>query len=277
MTTERAPLGFGREAKLTYEGYLKVGELLKLQELQSSPPDRDELLFIIVHQVHELWFKLVLWELDHAVAALLANAPRRARHHVERVIEIQRSTLDAIHILETMSSSDFLRFRERLAPASGFQSAQFRELEFLCGHKRTSVLPDHEGASRARLERRLGEPTLEDAFYALLRKRGFALPERVAGGDEKARSEKAIAALLPIYRRPDQHPEEFDLAERLLGMDEQLALWRLHHVTMVERMIGAKTGTGGSTGVPYLASTTKHRAFPDLWALRTSLEPEQKT
>jgi tryptophan 2,3-dioxygenase len=272
MSQSPALGGFGREPKLTYEGYLKVAELLSLQKTQSQPPDRDELLFIIVHQVHELWFKLILWELDHAVEALLANAARRARHHVNRVIEIQRSTLDAIHILETMSSSDFLRFRDRLAPASGFQSAQFRELEFLCGHKRASVLDDHTGEGRARLERRLAAPTLEDAFYALLRLRGFSLPERTTGLDETERSRRAVDALLPIYRGPDDHPEEFDLAEALVSLDEQLALWRLHHVTMVERMIGGKTGTGGSTGVPYLLSTTKHRAFPDLWALRTRLE-----
>lgn len=275
MTTERAEKGFGQEAKLTYEGYLQVPQLLQLQHPQSSPPDRDELLFIIVHQVHELWFKQILWELDHAVAALVANQPRRAKHHVKRVVTIQRSTLEAIHILETMSSSDFLRFRDRLNPASGFQSGQFRELEFLCGHKRSSVLSDHVGEARARLEKRLAEPSLEDAFYALLRQRGFALPERKPGQDEKARSDRAVAALLPIYRRPDEHAEEFDLAENLVAMDEQLLLWRLHHVTMVERMIGAKMGTGGSSGVPYLQATTRHRAFPDLWALRTQLEPEK--
>jgi tryptophan 2,3-dioxygenase len=226
-----------------------------------------------VHQVHELWFKLILWELDNAVRVLLAGEARRATHHVRRVVEIQRSTLEAIHILETMSSADFLRFRDHLNPASGFQSAQFRELEFLCGHKRTNVLDDHKGDARARLERRLGEPSLEDAFYELLRKRGIAVPRKADGLPEDERRRRAIAALLPIYKRPDDHADVFDLAEALVSMDEQLALWRLHHVTMVERMIGGKTGTGGSSGVPYLASTTKHRAFPDLWALRTDLTP----
>jgi tryptophan 2,3-dioxygenase len=263
--------GFGREPKLTYEGYLKIPELLSLQQRKSTPPDRDEFLFIIVHQVHELWFKLILWELDGAIAAMDKDVPRRATQHVKRVVEIQRSILDAIHVLETMSSSDFLRFRDHLAPASGFQSGQFRELEFLAGHKRAAVLADHEGEARARLERRLAQPSLEDAFYAFLRRSGIAVPERSVPEDDRAR--RAIAALLPIYQRPDEHAPLFDLAEALVSMDEQLLLWRLHHVTMVERMIGGKTGTGGSTGVPYLASTARHRAFPDLWAVRTALTP----
>ncbi|MBI3722372.1 tryptophan 2,3-dioxygenase [bacterium] len=265
--------GFGREPLLTYEGYLKIGELLSLQQSLSKPPDRDELLFIIVHQVHELWFKLILWELDHAVESMQGGQPRRATHHVRRVAEIQRSILEAIHILETMSSADFLRFRDHLNPASGFQSAQFREIELLAGHKRESVLKDHEGEARKRLERRLAEPTLEEAFYDLLRKRGIAVPRAADGLPEDERRRRAVAALLPIYKRSDEHAEIFDLAEALVAMDEQLLLWRLHHVTMVERMIGSKVGTGGSSGVPYLASTTKHRAFPDLWALRTELTP----
>ncbi len=263
--------GFGREPRLTYEGYLKIPELLSLQQALSRPADRDELLFIVVHQVHELWFKLILWELDHAVAAMDGDQPRRATHNVHRVVEIQRSILDAIHILETMSSSDFLRFRDHLAPASGFQSAQFREIEFLAGHKRASILSEQSPGARARLEKRLAEPTLEDAFYALLRRRAIAVPG--AGLPEEERHRQAMAALLPIYRRPDEHAELFDLAEALIEMDEQLALWRLHHVTMVERMIGGKPGTGGSSGVAYLATTTRHRAFPDLWALRTELTP----
>jgi tryptophan 2,3-dioxygenase len=264
--------GFGVEPKLTYEGYLEIGKLLSIQNPQSKPADRDELLFIVVHQVHELWFKLILHELDQAKDAMGKDLARRATQHIRRVVEIQRATLDAIHILETMSSSDFLRFRDHLNPASGFQSGQFRELEFVCGHKRTSVLDDHKGEARARLERRLGEPSLEDAFYGLLAKHGFSVPPR-GSMPEPARTQKAVAALLPIYKRPDEHAALFDLGEALLSMDEQLALWRLHHVTMVERMIGNKQGTGGSAGVAYLMSTTKGRAFPDLWALRTELTP----
>src|SRR5581483_8699918 len=170
--------GFGVAPKLTYEGYLEVRKLLSIQNPQSKPADRDELLFIVVHQVHELWFKLILHELDQAKVAMADDLPRRATQHIRRVVEIQRATLDAIHILETMSSSDFLRFRDHLNPASGFQSGQFRELEFICGHKRASVLDDHQGEARARLERRLVEPSLEDSFYALLRKKGFAVPAR---------------------------------------------------------------------------------------------------
>jgi tryptophan 2,3-dioxygenase len=264
--------GFGVAPKLTYEGYLEIQKLLSLQHPQSKPADRDELLFIIVHQVHELWFKLIIHELDQAKEALAKDQARRATHHVRRVLEIQRSTLDAIHVLETMSSSDFLRFRDHLNPASGFQSAQFRELEVLLGHKRTSVLADHQGEAKARIEKRLSEPTIEDAFYALLRRKGFAVPEREAT-PEPERAKKTLEALLPIYKRPDDNAELFDLAEALVGMDEQLSLWRLHHVTMVERMIGNKPGTGGSTGVQYLLTTTHRKAFPDLWALRTELTP----
>jgi tryptophan 2,3-dioxygenase len=267
--------GFGVEPKLTYEGYLEIAKLLSLQHPRSQPADRDELLFIVVHQVHELWFKLILHEIDQAKEALASDLVRRATHHVRRVVEIQRSTLEAIHILETMSSSDFLRFRDHLNPASGFQSAQFRELEFVVGLKREAVLGDHVGAARERLERRLEEPSLEDSFYALLRRSGFAVPER-GSLPEAERQRRAIEALLPIYRRPDEHAGLFDLAEALVTLDEQLSLWRLHHVTMVERMIGNKPGTGGSTGVAYLLTTTKNRAFPDLWALRTELTPPSK-
>jgi tryptophan 2,3-dioxygenase len=264
--------GFGVEPKLTYEGYLEVKKLLSLQNPQSKPADRDELLFIVVHQVHELWFKLILHELDGARDAMAKDLARRATGHIRRVVEIQRATLDAIHILETMSSSDFLRFRDHLNPASGFQSGQFRELEFILGHKRPNVLDDHQGEARARLERRMKEPSLEDAFYALLAKHGFQVPARGSMPDTE-RTKAAVLALLPIYRKPDEHPALFDLAEALVSLDEQLLLWRLHHVTMVERMIGNKPGTGGSTGVSYLMATTKGRAFPDLWALRTELTP----
>ncbi len=264
--------GFGVAPKLTYDGYLEIGKLLSLQKPQSSPPDRDELLFIVVHQVHELWFKVILHELDQAREAMDKDLARRATHHVERVVEIQRATLDAIHILETMSSSDFLRFRDHLNPASGFQSAQFRELELMCGHKRASVLDDHGPEARKRLERRLAEPSLEDAFYSLLRRSGFEALTR-GSHPEPERTRRTVAALLPIYQKPDEHALFFDLAEALMSLDEQLSLWRLHHVTMVERMIGNKPGTGGSAGVSYLLSTTKQRAFPDLWALRTELTP----
>jgi tryptophan 2,3-dioxygenase len=270
------PGAFGRESPpaLTYEGYLGLGDLLSLQRPLSSPPDRDEMLFIVVHQVHELWFKLILWELDHAREAMGALNARLATKHVRRVTEIQRTILDALRVLETMASSDFLRFRDRLGPASGLQSVQFREIEVLCG-----VAPSHRGTSAkgslealARLRRRQSEPSLEETFYTLLRRRGFDVPERGNGPEEERRA-RATAALLPIYQRPEEHPDLFDLAESLISFDEGLALWRLHHVTMAERMIGAKVGTGGTAGVGYLKTTLWARAFPDLWALRTELAP----
>jgi tryptophan 2,3-dioxygenase len=168
-----------------------------------------------------------------------------------------------------MTPNDFLRFRDKLMPASGFQSVQFRCIEFLCGRKNARHLQYQEEGSpeRASMERRLNEPTVGDRFYAHLRRRGFALPE---GSTDEVREARA-RELTRIYLKPQAHYDLYMLAEALVEFDQMFDLWRLHHVEMVERMIGTKPGTGGSEGVSYLRQTIGHRFFPELWELRSYL------
>ena len=236
-----------------------------MQERLSDPPAQDELLFIVVHQVYELWFKELLWELETTRDLMMAGDTFRARHLLERCETIERVLIEQVSVLETMSPQDFLEFREHLAPASGFQSVQFRELEFLSGLKDPVYLERVAGTEEEmlRLKRRLEEPSLWDAFCTLLT--GLDLP--MPADDEEQRR----ASLLTIARDRQSHYEEFSLAEAMLDHDEAVALWRQRHVLMVERQIGSKTGTGGSTGARYLRTTLDKRFYPELWELRSYL------
>jgi tryptophan 2,3-dioxygenase len=256
---------FGEEGgRLTYGAYLRLPTLLDQQILESEPPARDELLFISIHQVYELWFKLLLHELDEIRRAMMADEVWLARHLFRRVHAVERVLIDQIQILETMTPQDFLAFREKLAPASGFQSVQFREMEFLSGHKDPGFLRRFRGITdeeKERLDRRLAEPTLWDAFVSLLGRRG--LP---AGDDDEIR-----ASMVTVAYDRDRHDDLWQLAEDLLTHDEMASLWRRRHVQMVERQIGTKSGTGGSTGAPYLRSRLDLRYYPLLWELRTLL------
>ena len=247
---------------LTYGGYLKLPELLSLQQLLSDPPVHDELLFIVVHQAYELWFKQLLFELESVRGGLFAGDTERARHSLRRVHAIERVLIEHIEVLETMSPQDFLAFRDHLAPASGFQSAQFRELEFISGLKDERMLDDLASSpeERERLERRLAEPTLWDGFCALMESNGLPMP----ADDEERRS----ASLVAMAR---EQAELFAVSEAMLDHDESIARWRSLHVLMVEREIGAKRGTGGSSGVGYLRTTLDKRFFPELWGLRGNL------
>ena len=250
------------EGGVTYGTYLKIPELLDLQQLRSDPPVHDELLFIVVHQAYELWFKHVLFELGSVRDLMLAGDTERSRHYLRRVHAIERVLIEHIEVLQTMSPQDFLEFRALLTPASGFQSAQFRELEFLSGLKDPRFLDDLAASpdERARMQRRLDEPTLWDGFCALLEAAGLPMP----ADDEDARA----ASLVTMAR---YRPELFVVSEGLLDHDEAVARWRYLHVLMVEREIGAKRGTGGSSGVGYLRSTLDKRFFPELWGLRSRL------
>jgi tryptophan 2,3-dioxygenase len=257
---------FGEEGgKLSYDSYLKIPELLSEQVLLSDPPAHDELLFIIVHQAYELWFKEILFELEAVRRLVGAGDLLQARHLLTRVHAIEGVMIEHINVLETMSPQDFLEFRHNLAPASGFQSVQFREIEFISGLKderylnRLQLSPDE----RERLKRRLDEPTLWDAFCDLLESRGLPMP----ADDAPARQQ----SLLLMARTRDTYGEEFYLSEALLDHDERFSLWRYRHVLMVERQIGTKSGTGGSAGAPYLRSTLDKRFFPELWEVRSTL------
>lgn len=260
------PPRFGeQDRELSYGSYLNLSELLELQRPQSRPPAHDELLFIVVHQVYELWFKEMLFELESARDHMQAGNAYAARHLLERVHVIERVLIEQLGVLETMTPQQFLEFRTNLAPASGFQSAQFREIEFLSGLKDDAYLERlvSDDAERARLERRLSEASLWDAFCILLDGQGLPMP---ADGPARRR-----ASLLDVVRSPESHVHEFELSEALLTHDELFAAWRQRHVLMVERQIGAKTGTGGSTGASYLRSTLSKRFYPELWDLRSYL------
>jgi len=279
MTEATAGRSFGEEGGLlTYGKYLRVPELLAQQVPEVSPPAHDELLFIIVHQTYELWFKQLLHELTAVRDALLAGGEPRgeatavgtarptwlARHLLHRAHVIQRLLVGQIDVLETMTPQDFLEFRAALAPASGFQSVQFRELEFLSGAKDPAFLARFKSLTtdeRERLDLRLAEPSLWDAYVDLLASRGLAV------GDAK----ETLASLVTVARDRPHYDDLWELAEDLLTYDELAALWRARHVQMVERQIGTKSGTGGSTGAPYLHRRVPLRYYPLLWELRDSL------
>jgi tryptophan 2,3-dioxygenase len=253
---------FGEEGGLlTYGSYLHLPQLLAQQVPQVDPPAHDELLFITVHQAYELWFKQLLHELGAARDAMAGLQLWRARQLLRRAHVIERLLVSQIDVLETMTPQDFLEFRAALAPASGFQSVQFRELEFLSGAKDESFVARFRSltdAERGRLSRRLSEPSLWDAYLGLLRRRGLPVQ-----GDEQI-----LATLVSVARDRAGHDEEWQLAEDLLTHDELSGLWRARHVQMVERQIGTKSGTGGSTGAPYLRRRLPLRYYPLLWELR---------
>jgi tryptophan 2,3-dioxygenase len=262
-------VNFGEQGgSVSYGSYLALDTLLDQQRPASDPPAHDELLFITIHQVYELWFKQLLHELTTVRDLLLAPAEPgalwTARHRLTRVTQIEAVLIAQLPVLETMTPQDFLDFRNLLAPASGFQSVQFRELEFLSGLKNPGVLTRLHAASpaeRQRLERRLAEPSLWEAFVATLAARGLAT----------ATEDDVRESLLEVARDRASYGEVWDVAEGLITHDELSAQWRALHATVVERQIGYKPGTGGSAGVGYLRDRRDLRFFPLLWSLRTEL------
>jgi tryptophan 2,3-dioxygenase len=261
------------EQRLTYGGYLNIHELIGLQQLRSNPLQHDETLFIIVHQVYELWFKQLLHELDTIIERLNNDETLVAQRLLRRCIEIERLLISQIAVLETMTPTDFLAFRDHLRPASGFQSFQFREIEYISGLKDARFLKNYEegGEERRRLTARLAQPSVLDAFYALLLRRGFDLPADAPGAENDSAHERRVRELLRIYEDAENYYGLFLLAESLIEYDEMFAMWRLRHVKMVERMIGTKSGTGGSEGATYLRKTVERKFFPELWEVRNYL------
>jgi tryptophan 2,3-dioxygenase len=255
---------YGRNAPLSYNQYLKVPELIGLQETLSDPKSHDELLFIVIHQTYELWFKQILHEIDATLVWLGENRAFRANHSLKTVTSIGKVIVSQIHILETMAQIGFLEFRDKLNPASGFQSMQFREIEFVSGAKDERILKSFSGDEFAfqKLTERFDRPTLGDAFWQHLSERGLATGAH----------EERIAAIVEILTHPEKYPELFIMQDLLIEHDENIALWRYHHVLMVERMLGMKRGTGGSEGVGYLMSTLTKKFFPEIWEARTHLK-----
>jgi tryptophan 2,3-dioxygenase len=268
---------YGENAPLSYNKYLRVADLIALQDCLSDPAHHDELLFITIHQTYELWFKQILHEIDAAVALMNEDRAFAAARALARVVEIEKVLVSQIHILETMTPISFLGFRDELNPASGFQSMQFREVEFASGLKDPGTLDNfrEDEFAAARLQTRFDAPTLAEAFYALLRRRGLDAPADSAALDEPERARRYQArtrAVLEVLTHFEQRSEEFGLSEMLIAHDEYFSLWRSHHVKMVERMVGTKPGTGGSEGVGYLRTTLDLRFFPELWEARTHLD-----
>lgn len=254
---------YGQGAPLSYNKYLKVRELLELQHTLSEPLSHDELLFIIIHQTYELWFKQILHELDATIGWLDEDRTFRANHSLRAVAAIEGVIVSQIHILESMAQIGFLEFRDKLNPASGFQSMQFRELEFVSGLKDERILntfKDDEFAHE-RLRSRLKNKSLADAFWEILGRNKFG----VGSHDER------VLTIVEILTHPEKYPDLFLMQDLLIEHDENFALWRSHHVLMVERMLGMKPGTGGSDGVRYLQTTLNKKFFPELWEARTHL------
>jgi tryptophan 2,3-dioxygenase len=249
--------------RLTYGSYLRIDELLRLQRPQSDPLHHDEMLFIVIHQIYELWFKQMLHELEAVKGYLSAGDALRAARSFGRVHAIQHVLEQQVDVLETMTPHEFNAFRNLLNPASGFQSVQFRELEFLCGVGKTEYLRHLEttDADRVRLDARLAEPTLYDALKTFLARRGYATES----------PEALVESFRQIYDDAEQHTDLYVLLEAFIEFDERFLLWRGRHVRMVERMIGHKPGTGGSMGVRYLETTLGKKFFPELWEVRTVL------
>lgn len=265
------------QKRLSYNSYLRVEDLLELQNVESEPAAHDELLFIVIHQAYELWFKQILFEFDAIAERLDMNDVYEATRLLQRVLAIERLLVQQIHILETMTPRDFLSFRRALNPASGFQSIQFRELEFVTGIRRGGVMKGIELTTkqRDRLEARLASPSIRTKFFEMLNRKGFTVtvPEddAVLEGDVMAAT---MSELRRIYENPEKYFHIYSLAEALVDHDQNLLLWRFHHVRVVERLIGTKHGTGGSPGVKYLESTLVKRAFPMLWEVRGHLSDE---
>jgi tryptophan 2,3-dioxygenase len=258
---------------LTYASYLELEKLLNLQKPRSTPAEHDEMLFIVIHQSYELWFKQMLHEFDKINLDFSAGKLFDAIHSFKRSRTIMKTLVGQLDILETMTPSSFSSFRDRLDTASGFQSIQFRELEFLLGYKRASTLsyvkPEMPGYER--LQRRLQERTVIDHFYDFLEKRGARIPPELGKRDltqPNQPNEQVQAEILRLYR---ESPETSILFELMTDFDEGLQEWRYRHIKLVERTIGAKKGTGGSLGVPFLKESLFNPVFPDLWAIRIQM------
>ena len=250
-------------AGMTYADYLKLDQLLSAQQPLSNL--HDEMLFVIIHQTKELWMKQLLHELELAIPLVEEGRIAEAYKAMARISRIQAVMTLSWDVLSTLTPVDYLKFRNVLGTSSGFQSAQFREIEFRLGLKEPNFINHYEegSAERERLQEALSAPSLRDVAVNALEKAGFDLGDR---------STEALGrAWLEVYRDADRWFELYELAEKLVDIDDALASWRHKHVLTVERIIGNRPGTGGSAGAPYLRATLEKRAFPELWALRTEL------
>jgi tryptophan 2,3-dioxygenase len=262
--------------RMTYSGYLQLDKLLDCQHGLSDPPHHDELLFIIQHQTSELWLKLIIHELLAALASVAQDELEPAFKILARVRNIQDQLFDQWAVLATLTPSEYTQFRGVLGSSSGFQSVQYRAVEFLLGNKdrRMIEMHRHDPAAAASLETFLNTPSLYDEFLRHLARRGLPVPQEVLDRDITKPHEShpgVVGAFKIIYQNPEQHWDAYEMAEKLVDIEERFSLWRFRHMRTVERIIGFKTGTGGSSGVPFLRKMIDHTFFPELWEVRTEL------
>ncbi|MEM7755675.1 MAG: tryptophan 2,3-dioxygenase family protein [Planctomycetota bacterium] len=262
--------------RMTYTGYLQLDKLLDCQSPLSSPAHHDEMLFIIQHQTSELWLKLLIHELRGACEAVSTDQMETTFKILSRVRNIQDQLFDQWAVLATLTPSEYSQFRNVLGSSSGFQSVQYRLVEFLLGNKdrRMIKMHAHDPAATADLETTLATPSLYDVFLQYLARKNLPLPPEVLDRDitvPHERHDGVVEALRQVYADPDQYWDAYEMAEKLVDIEERFSLWRFRHMRVVERVIGFKTGTGGSSGVPFLRKMIDHVFFPELWEVRTHL------
>jgi tryptophan 2,3-dioxygenase len=261
-------------ARMSYSDYLNLGEVLGAQKPLSSA--HDEMLFIIQHQTSELWMKLAIHEIEAALVQIRADDLQPAFKMLTRVARIFEQLNSAWDVLRTMTPSEYTHFRDRLGQSSGFQSWQYRVIEFLAGNRNLAMLKPHAHLPevKARLEAILERPSLYDETILLLSRRGFdvgADARRTDWREPRNESDAVMAAWTKVYREPSKYWELYELAEKLVDFEDYFRRWRFNHVTTVERIIGLKRGTGGTAGVSYLRRMLEVELFPELWKLRTQL------
>ena len=262
--------------RMTYTGYLQLDKLLECQHTLSNPPHHDEMLFIIQHQTSELWLKLVIHEMKAATALIREDKLDGSFKILSRVKHIQAQLLHQWDVLATLTPSEYTQFRDVLGSSSGFQSVQYRLVEFLMGNKdkRMIEVHRHDPNAVAALKQTINTPSIYDEFIRHLDRRGLSIPGEVLDRDvttPHTSNPAVLEALKVVYQHPEEHWDTYELAEKLVDIEEQFAHWRFRHMKVVERIIGYKMGTGGSSGVNFLRKMIDHRFFPELWEVRTHL------
>jgi tryptophan 2,3-dioxygenase len=268
------PVHWDLGSSLSYGAYLRLDQILDAQRPLSY--EHDEMMFIIVHQTSELWMRLFLHELTGVLECVRRDNLGPSFRMLERIARVQTQLTAVWDVLATMTPADYSAFRNALGRSSGFQSVQYRVLEFTIGNKNAEVIKVHQNdpVNFEKLQQVLAAPSLYDEVLRLLSRRGYGIPENYLSRDfrEPYQSSKQVAgAWLGVYHNSEKEWDLYELAERLINLDHQFQIWRFHHLKAVERIIGHKRGTGGTSGVPYLAKALELRFFPELWQVRTSM------
>jgi tryptophan 2,3-dioxygenase len=276
MASEDAGMITDLAAETSYGGYLRLDLVLAAQQPRSVPPHHDEMMFIIQHQTSELWMKLLLHELAAAIGHVQADALEASFKILARVKQVQRQLFEQWSVLETLTPSEYVEFRDALGPASGLQSHQFRAIEFMLGNKNARMmdLHRHDAAGHARLQKLYESPSLYDEFLRHLSRRGLPVPRESVERDwtqPYARHDGVVAVFKTIYENREKYWDAYEMCEKLVDVEENFQLWRFRHVKTVERVIGFKRGTGGTAGVSFLRRTLDTALFPELIDVRTEI------